>query len=285
MVTDPTGIWKPSKVVHPSVGISQTLSMFGESLWTPSMVHSSMSKAFPSQSTERPLPRLPRVCMYSKGPNCATSNPPLANEKKAVEPLFHALRGHWGMVARVIALGAGQRVATFCILGYFVTALIQHGFGTNWAMFASLLLYFIGGPSAVLGGLLADKIGGRKVLIGGYLIFVVMTVPLFTILAVSTSLTLFGLVIFAIINSFVAPPLSYLYIMSFPQAVRGAAAALNFNLGTVLIGATAPLIATWLVSYTGSEIAFGWYVTLFCVISCITALMAYPQHLTDAATR
>jgi MHS family proline/betaine transporter-like MFS transporter len=208
-----------------------------------------------------------------------------ADEKQSRKPLFLALSGHWGMVARVIAIGAGQRVGSFCILGYFVTALIQHGFSASLAMFASILLYLIGAPSAIVGGLLADKIGGRKVLIGGYAAYAALMVPLFSILGVSVPLTLLGLMVCAVINSLIAPTLSYVYIMSFPRDVRGAASALNFNLGTVLIGATAPLIATWLVARTGSEIAFGWYVTGFCAISCATAAMAYPRQLGGAAAK
>lgn len=173
-------------------------------------------------------------------------------------------------------MGAGHRVGTFCIQAYFVTALIQQGFGESLSMFASVLLYLIGAPAALLGGLLADKFGGRRVLIGGFIVYAALTVPLFAVLGVSVPLTLGALVVCAIINNIVAPPLSYAYIMSFPRAVRGAAAALNFNLGTAVIGATAPLVATWSVTHTGSEIAFGWYMTGLCILSAATAACAYP---------
>jgi MFS transporter, MHS family, proline/betaine transporter len=202
-----------------------------------------------------------------------------AERKVARVPLFIALRGHWGTAFRVIAMGAGHRVGTFCIQAYFVTALIQQGFGASLSMFASILLYLIGAPAALLGGALADRFGGRRVLVGGFALYAVLTVPLFAVLGVSVPLTLLALVICAIINNIVAAPLSHAYIMSFPRAVRGAAAALNFNLGTAVIGATAPLVATWLEARTGSEIAFGWYMTALCVVSSATAAFAYPARL------
>jgi MHS family proline/betaine transporter-like MFS transporter len=198
-------------------------------------------------------------------------------------PLFHALRGQWGMVTRVIALGAGQRVGGFCIQTYFVTALIRHGFEGPLAMFGSILLYLVGAPAAIFGGLLADRIGGHKVLVVGFAIFAVVAVPLFSVLGSSLPLTLLALVTCSTINNMIAPPLSHAYIMAFPSAIRGAAAALNYNLGTVLFGATSPLIATWLVSFTGSDIAFGWYMAALCLLSCLTAAFAYPRQLARVA--
>ncbi|WP_407668223.1 MFS transporter [Novosphingobium rosa] len=207
---------------------------------------------------------------------------PSAAERKAARvPLFTALRGHWGTAFRVIAMGAGHRVGTFCIQAYFVTALIQQGFGASLSMLASILLYLLGAPAALLGGILSDRFGGRRVLVSGFVIYAALTVPLFSVLGISVPLTLSALVICAIINNIVAAPLSNAYIMAFPRAVRGAAAALNFNLGTALIGATAPLVATWLEARTGSEIAFGWYMTVLCAVSAVTSAFAYPKRLLE----
>lgn len=208
--------------------------------------------------------------------------PSVAERKAARVPLFTALRGHWATAFRVIAMGAGHRVGTFCIQAYFVTALIQQGFGASLSMFASILLYLIGAPAALLGGVLSDRFGGRRVLVTGFALYALLTVPLFSVLGLSVPLTLLALVICAIINNIVAAPLSNAYIMSFPRAVRGAAAALNFNLGTAVIGATAPLVATWLEARTGSQIAFGWYMTVLCIVSSLTAAFAYPARLIQA---
>jgi MHS family proline/betaine transporter-like MFS transporter len=206
-----------------------------------------------------------------------------ADQKRARVPLFLALRGHWGTVATVIAMGAGQRVGTFCIQAYFVTALIRLGYSGSLALFVSILLFGIGVPASVAGGVLADKFGGQRVLVGAFAIYAVMAVPLFFIMGISVPLTLLGLLICAVINNIVAAPLNLAYIMSFPRAVRGAASALNFNVGAALIGATAPLTATWLVSRTGSEVAFGWYMAALCLVSCLTAALAYPRQLARAA--
>lgn len=211
------------------------------------------------------------------------SSPVPTLRARARVSLFVALRGHWGTVVTVIAMGAGQRVGTFCIQAYFVTALIRLGYGGSLAMFVSILLFGIGIPASVAGGVLADRFGGRQILIGAFAIYTVVAMPLFLAMGVSVPLTLLGLLTCAIINNLVAAPLNAAYILSFPQVVRGAAAALNFNVGSVLIGATAPLMATWLASRTGSEIAFGWYFAALCAVSCATAAFAYPRQWQGSA--
>ncbi len=202
-----------------------------------------------------------------------------SDQEVARVPMFTALRGHWSMMARVIGLGAGQRVGTFCLQTYFVTALIRQGVDGPVAMLASILICVIGAPMSIVGGLLGDRFGGRSVLISGYVLYVAVTLPLFHVLGVSVALSILGICIYAILNNVIAPALSHSYIMSFPPEVRGAASTLNFNVGTVLFGSTAPFVATWLVTRTGSEVAFGWYMTAFCAVSCATAVFAYPDAL------
>ncbi|MFT3761403.1 MAG: hypothetical protein QM761_02090 [Pseudoxanthomonas sp.] len=186
-------------------------------------------------------------------------------------------------MCQVIALGAGQRVGTFCIQTYFVAALINSGFGPGKALFASILTYLIGPPAAIWGGLIADRHGGRRVLLIGYAAFVLFTVPTFLALGggsvVAATIAVVG---FTFINNFVGAPLTHAYVLTFKPEVRGTAAALNFNVGTTLIGSTAPLIATWLHKHTGNDVSFGWYMTMVCTVSLVVAVAAYPRPAADA---
>lgn len=201
--------------------------------------------------------------------------------REARVPLIVALRGHWGTVWSVIAMGAGQRVGTFCIQAYFVTALIRLGYGGTMSMLISIVLFGIGVPTSVYGGVLADRFGGRKMLVLFFGLYTLATMPLFYVMGLSLPLTMLGLLVCAVLNNLVAAPLSASYIMSFPRAVRGAASALNYNVGSALIGATAPLTATWLVGRTGSEHAFGWYMAGMCLVSCLAAAFFFPRPRTD----
>lgn len=134
----------------------------------------------------------------------------LAKEDRIEQtPLRDAVRYYWRDMLRAIGLGAGQRIGSYTIHAYFVTALISAGFPTSLALLASMLSY----------------------------------------------------------------------VLSFPPEVRSSAAALNFNIGTSLIGSTAGLIAVWLHGLTGTDVAFGWYMTAACVVSILVAIFALPPSV------
>jgi MHS family proline/betaine transporter-like MFS transporter len=222
----------------------------------------------------RSVPELPRIQRILSDEQAA---------KPPSRPFTDAVRDHWREMCQVIALGAGQRVGTFCIQAYFVVALINTGFGAGKALFASILTYLVGPPAAIWGGLIADRHGGRRVLLIGYGAFVLLTVPTFVALGggsvVAATVAVVG---FTFINNFVGAPLTHAYVLTFRPEVRGTAAALNFNVGTTLIGSTAPLIATWLHMRTGSDLSFGWYMTAICAVSLLVAMFAYPRPAADA---
>ncbi|GEB52537.1 MULTISPECIES: MFS transporter [Streptomyces] len=198
-------------------------------------------------------------------------------------PFTEAVRGHWRDMLRAIGLGAGQRVGSFMIQSYFVTALVHNGFGEDRALLAAILTYVVGAPAAVWGGRVADRYGGRRLLVWGYGVFVLFTVPTFVAIeSGSFALAFVAVVVFTVLNNIVGAPLTTAYVMSFPPHVRGTAAALNYNVGTTLLGGTAPLLATWLVSLTGTEVSFGWYMALICLVSALVAAFALPKAIDEA---
>jgi MHS family proline/betaine transporter-like MFS transporter len=108
-------------------------------------------------------------------------------------------------------------------------------------------------------------------------LFVLLTVPTFLAIgSKSIVLATAAVVVFTILNNLVSAPLNTAYVLSFPPEVRSSASALNFNIGTSLIGSTAGLVAVWLNSLTGSNVAFGWYMTAACVVSILVAIFALP---------
>ncbi|MGO4248444.1 MFS transporter [Paenarthrobacter sp. RAF54_2] len=208
-----------------------------------------------------------------------------ATEKVKQTPLRTALRYHWADMLKVIGLGAGQRIGSYTIQAYFVTALITAGFPASQALLASMLTYAVGPITSIWGGSLADRFGARPVLLTGYGLFVVLTVPaFFAIGEKSILLATVSVIGFTLINNLVAAPLSVAYVLSFPPEVRSTASALNFNVGTSLIGATAGLVAVWLFSITGSNVSFGWYMTIACVISMLVTVFALPKALQHSKT-
>ncbi|MBB5782806.1 MFS transporter [Nonomuraea jabiensis] len=198
-------------------------------------------------------------------------------QKVPQTPLRTAVRYYWPDMLRSIGLSAGQRIGSFVIQAYFVTALISAGFPTSLALLASMITYVVGPVPSIYGGYLADKYGARVPLLIGYGLFIVLTVPTFIgIGSGSILIAVLAVVGFTIINNLISAPMMAAAVLSFPPEVRSSAAALNFNIATSLIGSTAGLVAVWLHDITQSDVTFGWYMTGFCLLSFLTAIFALP---------
>ncbi|MEZ2390298.1 MFS transporter [bacterium RCC_150] len=207
----------------------------------------------------------------------------VAAEKVKQTPLRTAVRLYWSDMLKAIGLGAGQRIGSYTIQAYFVTALITAGFPASQALLASMLTYLVGPITSIWGGQLSDKYGAKRVLLTGYGLFVALTVPAFYAIGnKSILLAIAAVIVFTLINNLIAAPLSVAYVLSFPPEVRATAAALNFNIGTSVIGATAGLVAVWLFSVTGSNVSFGWYTTVACLVSIGVTIFALPAALRRA---
>ncbi|MEV4014066.1 MFS transporter [Nonomuraea angiospora] len=198
-------------------------------------------------------------------------------QKVPQTPLRTAVRYYWPDMLRSIGLSAGQRIGSFVIQAYFVTALISAGFPTSLALLASMITYVVGPVPSIYGGYLADKYGARVPLLIGYGLFIVLTVPTFIgIGSGSIVIAVLAVVGFTIINNIISAPMMAAAILSFPPEVRSSAAALNFNVATSLIGSTAGLVAVWLHDITRSDVTFGWYMTAFCLLSFLITIFALP---------
>ncbi|MBT2233301.1 MFS transporter [Nonomuraea sp. NEAU-A123] len=211
----------------------------------------------------------------------------LADQRKVPQtPLRTAVRYYWPDMLRSIGLSAGQRIGSFVIQAYFVTALVGAGFPTSLALLASMISYAVGPVPSIYGGYLADKYGARVPLLIGYGLFVVLTVPTFIAIgSKSILIAVLAVVGFTIINNIISAPMMAAAILSFPSEVRSSASALNFNVSTSLIGSTAGLVAVWLRDITGSDVTFGWYMTGFCVLSLLITIFALPTGARrDAST-
>jgi len=111
-------------------------------------------------------------------------------------------------------------------------------------------------------------------------LFVVLTVPTFYLIGEpSIVLATVAVIVFTLINNLVAAPLTTSYSLAFPPEVRATASSLSFNIGTSLFGATAGLVAVWLYHVTGTNVTFGWYVTVACAISLLVTIFALPECL------
>ena len=203
-------------------------------------------------------------------------------------PLSTVLRGH----TRPLLLGAGT-VMTGSM--FFYTA-------TTWALAHAtrdlhipstrmlvllLIANFVLGGASFAGALLSDRHGRRRVIRWGAVATLVWSPLLIPLLDTASSpLVLLGLVgAMACLGLLLGPVPAFLPEL-FPAAVRCSGASLTYNLGSLVGGAAAPLLATRLTASFGS-FAVSWYLAAMCCASllCLRALAisSAPDGLLGAA--
>jgi MHS family proline/betaine transporter-like MFS transporter len=126
-------------------------------------------------------------------------------------------------------------------------------------------------------GFLADRYGSRRFLITAALGFMLLAWPLFNFVGTEPSLP--HLVIMTMCagllsGTFGGAAPSYLCSI-LPTRVRYVSLSVGYGAAVMIFGGFAPFVATWLVAFTGSAAAPGWYVVACAAIS-LTTLLASP---------
>lgn len=125
-----------------------------------------------------------------------------------------------------------------------------------------------------ISGGLSDKIGRRNTYILGFIIQLVGVIALFplvnmgTILSVSIALSLLSIGIGMTYGAQAA-----FYAELFPASIRFSGVSISYALGAILGGAFSPLIASWLVSITGTTASVSIYLCVMTLIGLIATLI------------
>ena len=125
-------------------------------------------------------------------------------------------------------------------------------------------------------GYLSDHHGRKTMLVSASVLFIILAVPLFKILghghfwAIVLVQIVFGALL-AMNDGTLPCFLSEI----FPTPVRYSGFAFSFNTGNAIMGGTAPLVSTWLISVTGSKLAPAWYLVAIAAVALVAMLMSH----------
>ncbi|WP_344443826.1 MFS transporter [Kitasatospora nipponensis] len=193
-------------------------------------------------------------------------------------PVLEVLRGHW----RTVLLGGGMLsfgYALFYLTNTYALAYATTDLGVDRTRMLTLQLLAVPlGALAVwcsAGG--SDRWGRRRtVLVAGALAagWSLLVFPLLETLR--SGLMLLGLAGASLLLGVILGPVGAYLPELFPTRVRYTGAALTYNLGGVVGGATAPLLATRLTAEYGTATPVGWYLAGLGVVSLL-CLRALPE--------
>ena len=122
----------------------------------------------------------------------------------------------------------------------------------------------------LVSALLGDRFGKRPVFAFGAALITLWAFPMFMLVdTASPGLVFLALSVACIGLAFVSSPVSALLSALFPPNIRFSGISIGFQLGSILGGAFAPLIATWLFAITGTSFSVAAYMFLAGLVSLI----------------
>mgnify|MGYP001637960655 CR=1 FL=1 len=195
----------------------------------------------------------------------------LKSHKPEHSPISVILREHSRPLMQVIAIGFAQNAAGYVGVVYLSTHLTRTlKFDVSAVFWLVSVVTLVSAFLMPFAGGLSDRFGRKPLLIIGLLGYMVL-VPLtmwvaswgsFVIAAIAVAISIIP---FIIVQSVGYP----LYAELFPTRVRYSGISLGFNIATILGGATAPFIASWLSTKTGSSMAPAFYVMAAALVGII----------------
>jgi len=186
-------------------------------------------------------------------------------------PVLEAFR----LFPKQIFQAAGAFVAMN--VSFYVLVTFSLAYGTNAAtlhiasstMLTAVLLGAIAMvPGTFVSSILSDERGRRSVLM---LSAALLGCWAFAVFPLINTRTLWGictaLCVGQFLNGMIFGPLASLFSEMFPAAVRYSGASLGYQLGAILGGALAPLVATSLLVRFGTPVAISIYMAVMCLIT------------------
>lgn len=201
-----------------------------------------------------------------------------ARKTASKTPVMDLFKHHSGLVVVAALVFAGNSA-----IGYMTTGGFIQNYTTNpsgpLALARTPVLISVMISAAVwllftwISGGLSDKIGRRNTYIIGFVVQMVGVLALFPLVNMgSITAVLLALCLLSVGIGMTYGAQAAFYSELFPASIRFSGVSISYALGAILGGAFSPLIASWLVSYTGNTSSVAVYLALMTLIGLLATL-------------
>jgi len=199
----------------------------------------------------------------------------IAQHDKRSLPFLAALKEAPLAVVGIIGIAWLVSIMTFGT--YVFTATYLHSYFHISLGLATLIITLALAVDATLEpfiALLADKIGLLKVVRWGMVGMLLLSIPIFILLATgNVVLIAIGLVFMSILIAITYAPLNAYMVSLFPHQYRYSGFGVAFNVGISLFGGTTPIVMMWLVNTTNNYISPAWYYMFGAIIGLCSIMI------------
>jgi MHS family proline/betaine transporter-like MFS transporter len=195
--------------------------------------------------------------------------------KAAVDsPLTVAFREHRWQVLRVLGLNMASAATYYTLFVYAATWVsqttkIERAVALD-VQTVTILTFLVVLPIAAW---LSDRVGRKLMLTVGMTACLLLAYPLLNVMhAGAIATTAAAQMAFGAVLALQMASIPAAMTEMFPHSVRVSAVSVGYGLAYALFGGTAPAVAVWLISRTGNDTAFAWYLMGLTAISLVLAL-------------
>jgi MFS transporter, MHS family, proline/betaine transporter len=191
-------------------------------------------------------------------------------------PLRDTFTYAWRPMLLLAGISMITNVGNYILLTYMVNYLQNN---LNVGSTTALLVTFIAiiAMMAVIWrvGSLSDRFGRKTMLTAGSVGFIVLSYPAFWFISLGNwPTTLLGMLLLALCLVLILGTIPSTLPALFPTEVRYSGFAISYNISVALFGGTAPYVATYLVSATGSNYAPAFYLMGVALVALIPILLS-----------
>ena len=201
-------------------------------------------------------------------------------QKDAVahSPLKETLRNHGAAICCLGAFVSLTALSFYMFTTYFATYLqVAGGLSRATALLVSLIALIFAAGICPLAGFYSDRVGRRVTVFTACALLIVVVYPSFLMArSGGFAASVVGVMLLAMGAVMCGVVTAALLSETFPTRTRYTASAITYNMAYTLFGGTAPLVATWLITTTGSNLSPAFYLMAVALLA-LAGGMALPE--------
>ncbi|RMO18834.1 Arabinose efflux permease protein [Pseudomonas cichorii] len=196
----------------------------------------------------------------------------------AHSPLRETLSNHGAAICCLGAFISLTALSFYMFTTYFATYLqVAGGLSRATALLVSLIALLFAAAICPLAGAYSDRVGRRATVFTACVLLMLVVFPSFLMASSgSFAASILGVMLLAIGAVLCGVVTAALLSETFPTRTRYTASAITYNMAYTLFGGTAPLVATWLISSTGSNLSPAFYLIAVAALALAGGL-ALPE--------